>query len=412
MTAFVEPPAHLGPTLDTVSSLYRDEVEPREAALENRFRDRDQYLDREGKLHPEIWQARKEIMRASAAAGVYAGYLPKNIGGQGLSRNDMVYVEEKVYSYGVRLNPALLSWSEGATPRLIWASDDQRDEFVAPLVSGEMTSCHCVTEPQAGSNVFDFKTNAVERNGDWVLNGHKAFITNAFYADVMQVLAVTDPGKGRRSFSYFQFLAKDYEGKGLTRGGLYQTMFDDGFTGELIFEDIVLPKSAMLGERGQGFDIAFSSINWTRMRRGGMCAGWGKFLIDATVDRAQNRIVGGKPLGSNQGIQWMISDMYADWYMARATSLAVTSTMDNPGPWWIMPRSQEEIREVCTMKLVNDEAFYRIADRALQIHGGSGVLKNTDVNKLFQIARNLRIPGGSDEVQRTSIAESLGLKFR
>ena len=148
------------------------------------------------------------------------------------------------------------------------------------------------------------------------------------------------------------------------------------------------------------------------MRRGGMCAGWGKFLIDATVDRAQNRIVGGKPLGSNQGIQWMISDMYADWYMARATSLAVTSTMDNPGPWWIMPRSQEEIREVCTMKLVNDEAFYRIADRALQIHGGTGVLKNTDVNKLFQIARNLRIPGGSDEVQRTSIAESLGLKFR
>ena len=412
MTTFVRPPTHLEPTLDAVARLYEDEVAPREAALEHRFVNRDDYLDDDGKLHPEIWQARKEIMQASAAAGIYAGYLPKKIGGQGLSRNDMVYVEEKVYSYGVRLNPAILSWSEGATPRLIWASEDQYDEYIEPLVSGQLTSCHCVTEPHAGSNVFDFTTNAVERNGDWVLNGHKAFITNAFNADVMQVLAVTDPGKGRRSFSYFQFLAKDYEGKGLTRGGLYQTMFDDGFTGELIFEDIVLPQSAMLGERGQGFDIAFSSINWTRMRRGGMCSGWGKFLIDATVERAKTRIVGGKPLGSNQGIQWMISDMYADWYSARATSLAVTSTMDTPGPWWIMPRSPEEIREVCTMKLVNDEAFYRIADRALQIHGGAGVLKNTDVNKLFQIARNLRIPGGSDEVQRTSIAESFGLKFR
>ncbi|MDH3190084.1 MAG: acyl-CoA dehydrogenase [Acidimicrobiia bacterium] len=412
MTTFTTPPEHLSPVLDSIDQLYQDEVRPRERALEHRLSNRDLYLDEEGKLHPEVWEARKEIMKVSASAGIYAGYLPTRIGGLGLSRQDMVYVEEKVYGYGVRLNPALLSWSEGATPRLIWDSDDHREQFIDPLVRGELTSCHCVTEPHAGSNVFDFTTNAVEKNGDWVLNGHKAFITNAFNADVMHVFAVTDPGKGRKSFSYFQFLAKDYEGKGLTRGGLYQTMFDDGFTGELIFEDIVLPKSAMLGQRGQGFDIAFSSINWTRMRRGGMCSGWGKFLIDLTVDRAQNRVIGGKALGANQGIQWMISDMYADWYQARATSLAVTATMDNPGPWWTMPRPPEEIREICTMKLVNDEAFYRIADRALQIHGGAGVLKNTDVNKLFQIARNLRIPGGSDEVQRTSIAESFGLKFR
>jgi acyl-CoA dehydrogenase len=405
-------PERLDDVLEEVQGLYDDEVRPREEALAHRLSDRDQYLDEAGKLHPEIWEARKEIMRASAAAGIYAGYLPERIGGQGFSRNDMVFIEEKVYGYGVGLNPALLSWSEGATPRLIWAGDDQREEFIDPLVRGEMTSCHCVTEPDAGSNMFDFKTNAVQKNGDWVLNGHKAFITNAFNADVIQVLTVTDPGKGRQSFSYFQFKAADYEGKGLTRGRLFQTMFDDGFTGELIFDDIVLPESAMLGERGQGFDIAMSSINWTRMRRGGMCSGWGKYLIDKTIARASDRVVGGKPLGANQGIQWMIADMYADWHQARSVSLAVTSVMDNPGPWWKMPRSKEEIREVCTMKLVNDEAFYRTADKALQIYGGLGVMKNTDVNKLFQIARNLRIPGGSDEVQRTTIAETLGLRFR
>ncbi|NIS28834.1 MAG: acyl-CoA dehydrogenase, partial [Actinobacteria bacterium] len=76
------------------------------------------------------------------------------------------------------------------------AGDHQREEFIDPLVRGEMTSCHCVTEPGAGSNMFDFKTNAVQRNGDWVLNGHKAFITNWKNADIMQVLTVTDPGKG------------------------------------------------------------------------------------------------------------------------------------------------------------------------------------------------------------------------
>ena len=407
-----EPPERLDPVIGQVADLYETEVKPREEALRHRLEDRDRYLDAEGKLHPEIWEARSEIMRASAKAGVYASYLPERIGGRGFSRRDMVFIEEKAYGYGVGLNPALISWSEGATPRLIWCSDEQREEFIDPLVRGEMTSCHCVTEPDAGSNMFDFKTNAVQRDGDWVLNGHKAFITNAFNADIMQVLAVTDPGMGRKSFTYFQFHAKDHEGKGLTRGKLFQTMFDDGFTGELMFDDIVLPESAMMGERGQGFEIAMSSINWTRMRRGGMCSGWGKYLIDKSIKRAQERIIGGKPLGANQGIQWMMADMYADWHQARSLSLAVTSVMDTPGPWWKMPRPKEEIREVCTMKLVNDESFYRIADKALQIHGGVGVLKNTDINKLFQIARNLRIPGGSDEVQRTTIAETLGLRFK
>lgn len=407
-----EPPEHLDSILATVEELYKNEVSPREETLRHRLTDRDRYLDADGKLHPEIWEARKEIMRASATAGVYAAYLPERIGGRGLSRHDSVFLEEKAYRYGVGLNPALISWSEGATPRLIWCGDDHREQFVDPLVRGEMTSCHAVTEPGAGSNFFDFTTTAVRRNGDWVLNGHKAYITNAFNADIIQVLTVTDPDRHRDRFSYFQFHAKDYEGKGFTRGRLFQTMFDDGFTGELILEDLVLPDEAMMGERGQGFEIAMSSINWTRMRRGGMCSGWSQYLIDKSIARAQTRMVGGKPLGANQGIQWMVADMYADWYQARALSLAVTSVMDNPGPWWKMPRPGEEIRQVCTMKLVNDESFYRVADSALQIHGGEGVMKNSDVNKLFQIARNLRIPGGSDEVQRTTIAETLGLRFR
>ena len=104
--------------------------------------------------------------------------------------------------------------------------------------------------------------------------------------------------------------------------------------------------------------------------------------------------------------------MYLDWFQARALSLQVANDLNDPGPWWRMPRSQEEIRKICLVKLANDEAFYRVADRALQIHGASGVMKNSIINKLFLIARNFRIPGGSDEVQRTTIAETLGLKDR
>ena len=407
----LRPPEHLDDVLARVETLYRDEVAPRNDALSHRLSDESQYLDTDGKLHPEIIAARREIMRAAGQAGIYSAHLPEHLGGGGLGRTDMIYVEEKVYGYGCKLNPALLSWSEGATPRLLYCHDHQREAFVDPLVRGEKTSLHGVTESGAGSNLFDMQTRAVRKGKDWVLSGGKAYITNAFDADVAQILAITEPGGGRRSFTYFMFDTHEYKNKGYRTGRLYQTMFGDGYTGEIFFDDMVLPESSIIGEPGQGFDIAVMSFNYTRMRRAGMCSGWSKYLIEQSLDRVRSREVGDRPLGANQGIQWMIADMYVDWLQARSLSLEVARAIDTPGPWYRLPRPKDEIRKICALKVSNDESFYRVADRALQIHGGLGVMRNTEINKLFQIARNLRIPGGTDEVQRTTIAETLGLRF-
>ncbi|MEY3976208.1 MAG: hypothetical protein RLZZ33_1263 [Pseudomonadota bacterium] len=411
LEAELNPPTHLTDILARVRALHRDEVVPREEALKHRLEDERLFLDADGKLHPEIIAARRDIMRAAGKAGIYSAHLPIHLGGGGLGRTDMIYVEEQVYGYGCGLNPALLSWSEGATPRLLYCHDHQREQFTQPLVRGEKTSLHAVTEAGAGSNLFDMKTHARKRGDDWVLNGSKAYITNAFDADVVQVLAMTDPGAGRRSFTYFMFDAREMMGRGYRTGRLYQTMFGDGYTGELFFDDLVLPSSAVIGEVGQGFDIAVMSFNYTRMRRAGMCSGWSKYLIERSLERVQSRQIGDRPLGANQGIQWMIADMYLDWLQTRSLSLEVARTIDNPGPWYALPRPKDEIRRICALKLSNDESFYRVADRALQVHGGFGVMRNNPINKLFQIARNLRIPGGTDEVQRTTIAETLGLRF-
>jgi len=404
-------PAHLESVIAEVSDLYDNEVAPREQALNHLLSDQSKFLDETGRLHQDIIAARREIMAAAGAKNIYSAHLPESLGGRGLGREDMIYVEEKVYGYGVGLNPALLSWSEGATPRLLHAHAHQKEQFTDPLVKGLKTSLHGVTETGAGSNLYDMKTNAVRKGSDWVLNGTKAYITNYFDADVAQVLAITNPGGGRKSFTYFMFDTKEYANKGYKIGKLYQTMFGDGYTGEIHFEDMVLPESAVLGEVDGGFDIAVMSFNYTRMRRAGMCSGWNKYLIEKTLERVKTRIVGGEPLGAKQGIQWMIADMYLDWQQTRSLSLDVARAIDTPGPWWNLPRPSDEVRRICALKLSNDESFYRVADRALQIHGGSGVLRDTDINKLFQIARNLRIPGGTDEVQRTTIAETLGLRF-
>lgn len=405
------PPDRLADVLGTVRGLYDNVVAPREEALRHRLDDERQFLDSDGRLHPEIIAARREIMRAAGEAGVYSAHLPEHLGGGGYGREDMIYIEELVYSYGVGLNPALLSWSEGATPRLLFAHDHQREEFTDPLVKGQKTSLHGVTESGAGSNLFDMKTRATRKGSDWVLTGSKAYITNYFDADVAQILAMTDEGGGRKAFTYFMFDAREAQKNGYRLGGLYQTMFGDGYTGEIHFDDLVLPESAILGEVGQGFDIAVMSFNYTRMRRAGMCSGWSKYLIEKSLERVTSRQVGGKPLGANQGIQWMIADMYVDWLQARSLSLEVARAIDTPGPWHRIPRPADEIRRICALKVSNDESFYRVADRALQVHGGAGVMRDTSINKLFQIARNLRIPGGTDEVQRTTIAESLGLRF-
>ena len=404
-------PAHLDGVIAEVTALYDNEVAPREQALHHLLSDQSKFLDETGRLHQDIIAARREIMAAAGAKNIYSAHLPESLGGRGLGREDMIYVEEKVYGYGVGLNTALLSWSEGATPRLLHAHAHQKEQFTDPLVKGLKTSLHGVTETGAGSNLYDMKTNAVRKGSDWVLNGTKAYITNYFDADVAQVLAITNPGGGRKSFTYFMFDTKEYAAKGYKIGKLYQTMFGDGYTGEIHFEDMVLPESAVLGEVDGGFDIAVMSFNYTRMRRAGMCSGWNKYLIEKTLERVKTRIVGGEPLGAKQGIQWMIADMYLDWQQTRSLSIDVARAIDTPGPWWNLPRPSDEVRRICALKLSNDESFYRVADRALQIHGGSGVLRDTDINKLFQIARNLRIPGGTDEVQRTTIAETLGLRF-
>lgn len=411
VTITPQPPDHLRDLLDSYARLYEDVVRPLEDDLGDRLYDDRGYLDADGRRHQDIGEARRQISRAAGDAGLFAPHLPTELGGLGLGREDMLWVEEAVYRHGIGLNPAMLSWTDGATPRLQFARPDQREECVEPLVRGRYSSLHGVTEPHAGSNFFDFKTRAEQRNGTWVLNGHKAFITNAFDADVADVLTVTDPGQGTRSFTYFQFKTAEFLGKGFRPGRLYQTMWGDGITGEFFLEDLELSDEHMLGERGHGFAIAMTSINWTRLRRGGMCAGWGAYLIDQTLRRVTERVVGGAPLGARQGIQWMLADMYLDWSSARALSLECVRALDDPGPWW-QARSKEDLRRFCLVKLANDEAFFRVADRAVQAFGGAGMMQANPVNKIFLIARNLRVPGGSDEVQRTTIAETLGLNFR
>ena len=362
------------------------------------------HLDESGRMDPEVWEARREVQRRAGERDLYAPHISSDYGGGGFSRVEMHHVEEFVYHQsGLGLGLAALAWTEGPSPALQNISPAVRDKYLDPLVAGQVTTAFANTEHGVGTDVLAMSTHATRDGSDWILNGRKAWITNAHFADFIQVVAVTDPGAGTRSLSMFLV---DADAPGFRRGRDVPTILDDGLTGELEFTDVRLPADNVVGEIGDGFALAMSWINWRRLCRGGMCSGWGQWLLERALRRAQDRHSGGRPIAELQAIQHLLAAMDADIYQARATSLVAQATLDELGPFNI-PLHRDAPRLISLVKIINDEAFFRVADNAVQIHGGTGLLRGSPEEKLFRVARNLRIPAGTVEIQRNAIVRRL-----
>ncbi|HVL86063.1 MAG TPA: acyl-CoA dehydrogenase family protein [Pseudonocardia sp.] len=406
MTGRIDPTPRVLDHLARFGAFLDDEVAPLEAELAaaDAGTPWNPRLDEAGRMHAAVWEARREVQRRAAAAGLYAPHMPVELGGGGFSRVEMQHVEEGVYRRaGLGLGLAGLAWTEGPSPALAHVLPAARERWLDPLTAGTITGAFCNTEPHVGTDVLAMRTHARRDGGDWVLNGHKAWITNAHFADVLQVVAVTEPGTGTRSLSMFLV---DAAAAGVVRGRDVPTMLGDGLTGELEFHDVRVPAEDVVGGIGDGFALAMTWINWRRMCRGGMCAGWGAWLLERAVARARRRMSGGRPIAELQAVQHLLAGMDADVYTARAASLVAQAELDELGPYAVPPDPRVP-RLVSLVKLVNDEAFFRVADSAVQVHGGVGLLLGSPEEKLFRVARNLRIPAGTVEIQRNAIARGL-----
>jgi alkylation response protein AidB-like acyl-CoA dehydrogenase len=184
---------------------------------------------------------------------------------------------------------------------------------------------------------------------------------------------------------------------------------DDGVTGEIELTDCRVPGEFVLGAEGQGFHLAMAFVNWRRVCRGGMCAGLARYLFDKTLAYCKRRTSFGRPLGSRQFIQFLVANLYVEIETMRATSLSLLRRLDELDIWRLDRLPPEAVRYISAVKVLNDEALYRVADQALQAHGGWGMVSETGVEQIFRVARNLRVPAGTDEMQRLSIAQTFGL---
>jgi acyl-CoA dehydrogenase len=273
----------------------------------------------------------------------------------------------------------------------------QKEKYLDPLMRGEKTTCFALTEPAAGSDVGAIKTKAVKKGDQYIVNGQKHFISNGPFCDFAQVFVMTDPAKGMAGGC--SLLLIDADTPGFTRR-LQKSLGDDDFQAEFFFEDCEVPVANCVGTEGFGF---MEGVKWLSAERLIVAidgVGLADYLLRLGVEYAKIREQFGKPIGKNQAIQWMLADSATEIYAARWMTYHCA---------WLIDQGKDAMKEISMAKLFASEMAFKVADRVLQVHGGMGYMKELPVERVFRLARLLRIGGGTSEIQRFVIAKSMGL---
>jgi acyl-CoA dehydrogenase len=338
----------------------------------------------------------------SAQLGFYAAHMPESVGGQGLSNLGYTLLVEEGAKSGLRFGSFTLGPPnpEAPNPILMDLPQHLHEKYVEPLVRAETTMCFALTEPEAGSDAQAIRTTAVLEGDEWILNGRKHFITNGARADVAVVFAVTDPSVDRRASGGITAFLVERDAPGFTVGRNQTTLAGDTNQAELIFEDCRVPQENVIGEVGFGFGSAMRFLNGGRAYIGAMCVGIADHLVRISTEYARERHTFGKPIGKYQAVQWMLADSALEIHAARLMTYHLA---------WLVDRGEYPIKESSMVKLNNTEMVGRVADRAVQIFGGMGLLTEGPVERIYRWVRMLRIVEGTSEIQRLIIARSLGL---
>jgi len=322
---------------------------------------------------------------------------PEEFGGAGADNVSYVLVIEELARVCAS-TAAIVSGhtSLGTWPIFEFGTSAQKEKYVTNLASGSMLGAFAITEPGAGTDAAAGKATAVVDGDEYVLNGSKIFITNGGYADVYIVTAMTDLAAGTRGISAF-LVEKD--APGFSVGEKEHKMgIKASSTTPLYFSDCRIPKDALLGKEGKGFKIAMAALDGGRIGIAAQALGIAQGAFDASIAYAKERVQFGKPLAALQAIQWMIADMATDIDAARLLVYRAAWMKDQGLPYGTA---------ASMAKLFASETSTRVADRAIQIHGGYGYTESYPVERAYRDAKITELYEGTSEVQRLVIAGSL-----
>lgn len=370
--------------VDLIERFVRERLVPNEERLAS-----------EGRLPDDILEEMK-------ALGLFGLTIPEEYGGLGLSMEEEILVS---IALG-RTSPAFRSIMGtnngiGSAAVVFNGTEEQKQKYLPRYASGDWISCFCLTEPEAGSDAASLRTTAVRDGDHYIINGTKRYITNAKVAHTFNVMARTDPdNKGARGISSF---IVERDTPGITLGSVDKKMGQAGsMTCDVIFEDCRVPAENLIGGEGEGFVTAMKVLDRGRLHISGVSVGVAERLIHDSLEYALQRKQFGKPIAEQQLIQGMLADSQTETYAAKCMTLETARKRDS---------GENVSTESSACKLFATEMVGRVADRAVQIHGGAGYMSEYAVERFYRDVRLFRLYEGTSQIQQVIIARNMMRDF-
>ncbi len=339
----------------------------------------------------------QELLPKLAKLGLMGVTIPAEYGGSGLGYVEYATILEELARVDGSVALIVSAHNTLCAGHIHLAGTaEQKGKYLAPLARGEKLGCWSLTEPGSGSDASAARTSARLQGDAWVLNGVKSFVTNGHYADVCVVMAVTDKAAGKHGLSAFVVERSTpgfHTGKKENKLGLRASD-----TAELILEDCKVPKANCLGKPGEGFIDCLKILDKGRIGIAAIAVGIAQGAFEAATGYAKQRNQFGRAIGSFQAIQWKLADMATELDAARLLTCRAATLAD---------RGCRVTREASMAKLFGAEVAVRIANEAVQVHGGYGFIKDYPVEKYYRDVKLCTIGEGTSEIQRMVIAREL-----
>jgi alkylation response protein AidB-like acyl-CoA dehydrogenase len=343
----------------------------------------------------------QQVRRRSAELGFYAADFPEEYGGGGLPQVGMVALREEAFRGGLRLAGGVTYGPEGPTGVLLSGTQEQKKQYLMPLITAEKSMAFALTEPEAGSDNQNMKTTAVKDNGHWVLNGRKHFITNGLHADFVLLFASNDRSKKAQGGITAFIVEKGTPGFSVGRAQV--GMVEGEGQVELVFEDCRVSEEQVLGGPefvGQGFYQAMKFLGMGRLSIAAMCNGIADFALNLGLEYAKNRVQFDRPIGKNQYVQGHLIDSLVELKAARLLTYECA---------WKFDQGDPVIQESSIVKLYSSEMVNRVAYRMIQVFGGMGWMREVPLERIYRMVRIFPLVEGTSEIQKYIIAKTLGL---
>jgi alkylation response protein AidB-like acyl-CoA dehydrogenase len=340
-----------------------------------------------------------ELIDKGAEMGLTGAQIPVEYGGAGYDALEVAIIVEELYAADPGCAATILGTAFGSEAILEFGTEEQKEEYLPPLATGEKVCGSAISEPHAGSDVSSISTRAEKDGDEWVVNGNKMWITNGSVGDFFVVLCQTDPEAEGRYNGFSQIIVES-DRDGFTADKITGKMgIRASDTAELIFDDVRVPEENLVGNRGMGFLQQMQFFDETRTQVAAQGVGIAKGAADRALEYAKEREQFGKPIAEFQAIQHKLSEMFTDIEAARQLTYKSAWSVDN---------KDEQLTTLASMaKEYASRVAVDASQEAVQIHGGSGYVNDFDVERFYRDAKITQIYEGTTEIQKNIIAREL-----